>query len=267
MKKNIVTLLLLFISFIGYSQCPVSNNAFQAGEKLSYDLYFKYGLIHKKAGVSHLSVNDDIFRGKNTYKIVMEASSIGMAKKIIEINDTVYSCMSKELVPLAFFKNAYEGDDHTQEWAIYDYQPDKINIQAKRIRNEVLRFDETLTTNHCIYDMLSIIYYLRTLDFSSMQKGDITQVSYVSGKKLTGMSIEHKGTERIEANDKQKYQCIKLVLSLNEKGFEDKKEAMTVYVSSDENRIPIRIDSKLKVGSTRIVLSGYKGLKHTAATN
>lgn len=266
MKKNIIIVLSLLFSTSVWAQCPVKDNAFKAGEKLSYDLYFKYGLIHKKAGISTLSIKEETFNGENAYKMTLEAKTIGMAKKIISINDTINSYMTNELIPLAFIKNAHEGDDYTQEWATYNYNTKPIKIQVKRIRNEVLRFDETLTTDSCIYDMLSIIYYLRTFDFSTMNKGDITSVSYISGRKLTNMDIEYKGMERMDANNK-KYTCIKLVLSVNEKGFENKKEAMTVYITNDENRIPIRIDSKLKVGSTRIIMNNYTGTRHEVTPN
>ena len=83
------------------------------------------------------------------------------------------------------------------------------------------------------------------------------------------MLIEYQGTENMKANDDKTYSCLKLVLSVmnaNEKAFEDKQEAMKVYITNDDNRMPVRLDSKLNVGSTRAILKSYKGNKYPVKT-
>ena len=109
--------------------------------------------------------------------------------------------------------------------------------------------------------MISIVYYARTLDFSQMKKGDKKTISSLSGKRVVNMDIEFQGIEKVKANDGREYNCLKLVLVINTEAFEDKKEAMKVYLSNDINRVPIRIDSQLKIGSTRAILKSYKGLR------
>jgi hypothetical protein len=41
------------------------------------------------------------------------------------------------------------------------------------------------------------------------------------------------------------------------------QESVTVWISDDENKIPIRIQASLAVGSIKADLEAYKGLKHT----
>jgi len=243
------------------AQCPRENTFFQAGEELNYDLYFRYGLINTKAGLSSLVVSEESYNGVNAYKMTMLARSTGFANKMFSLKDTLMSYTTKEVVPLAFVKNALEQGDYTQETATYDYSSDSITVKSKRIRNDILRFDETLKSQECIYDMVSIIYYARTLDFSKMKKGDKKTISSLSGKRIVDMDIEFQGVEKVRANDNQEYNCIKLVLMINTAAFEDNKEAMKVYLSNDINRVPIRIDSQLKLGSTRAILKNYKGLR------
>lgn len=111
--------------------------------------------------------------------------------------------------------------------------------------------------------MMNILYYARALNYSKMKKGDITGVSFLSGKDKVNMDIEYASTETITANDNKKYSCIKLILSINDKAFESKKEAMVVFITNDENRMPVQINSKLKIGSTRVILKNFKGNRHT----
>jgi Protein of unknown function (DUF3108). len=244
------------------AQCPLKNDYFQAGEELTYDLYFKYGLIYTKAGNSSLKTVSERYKGKDAYKMTLLAQSTGTVRKFFNLKDTLSCYMTKDLIPLAFIKDAFEGSDYTQETATYTYVNDRVDISTKRIRNGTLRFDEKLTAESCIYDMMSVVFYARTLNYSDMKKGDAYNVVFLSGKDKVTMDIIYRGIETVEANDKNKYECIYLVLMINDNAFENKKEAMRVYLTNDENRMPVRLDSKLKIGSTRAILKSYKGNKH-----
>ena len=39
-------------------------------------------------------------------------------------------------------------------------------------------------------------------------------------------------------------------------------EKMTVWVSDDKNRVPVRVESPIVVGSVKIDLMGHKNLRH-----
>ncbi|GAB6013058.1 DUF3108 domain-containing protein [Viscerimonas tarda] len=268
MKSRIVIFILLFtISVIRLgAQCAVDNKYFQAGEELTYDLYFKYGLVNKKAGISTLKTTAEKYGGEYALKMTMTARSVGLANKIFPLSDTLTCYMTPDLRPLAYIKHAHEGDEHSFESVSYDYATSPITIKAKLIRNNRLRFDETTMSESCIYDMMSIVYYARTLDYSAMRKGSKSGTLFLSGKNKVNMDIEYHGTEEMEANDGKKYNCIKLALVIKDKAFEDSKEAMKVFITNDSNRIPVRIDSKLKIGSTRVILKKIKGNKYPIGT-
>lgn len=261
-KKTLIFILSVLVSLSAGAQCKLNNTYFQAGEEITMDLYFKYGLVNMKAGSSKLITRSENYNGQDAYKMTLIAASSGTARKLFNLNDTLSCYMSKELVPLAYIKNAHEGDDYTKERVKYTYNNGVVNINAKRTKNGTFRFDENLTSNSCIYDMMSVVYYARALDFTTMKKGDTNKVSFISGKDKVNMVIEHDGLETIEGNDNRKYRCIKLVLSIMDDAFTDKKEAMKVYITNDSNHMPIRLDSKLKIGSTRAILKSYKGNRY-----
>jgi len=244
------------------AQCKLNNTFFQAGEDLSYDLYFKYGIIYTKAGTSSLRTVSEKYNGIDAYKMTLLAQSTGTVRKLFSLNDTLMCYTTKDLVPLAYIKDAFEGKDYTQEEVKYTYSGQGVSLKAKRHKNGNFRFDETITSNSCMYDMMSVVFYARTLDFSAMKKGQTTKVDFISGKKKVNMIIEYDGIETVEANDNKKYSCIKLILSIMDDAFSDKKEAMKVYITNDSNHMPVRLDSKLNIGSTRAILKSYKGNKH-----
>jgi len=263
MKRILLPItILLFLSLNVRAQCEIINNAFQAGEELTYDVYFKYGLIHKKAGLATLKIKNDTYKSREAYRMSMIANSTGLAKKIFTLSDTMFCYMSKAIEPLSYTKYAHEGGDHTKEYITYDYSSGNVNVHAKLTRNDKLRHDTIITSTQCIYDMMTVIYFARTLDFAQMKKGDSKNSMLINGRSKVEMKINHNGKEQIEGNDGKKYDCIVLTLVINTSAFEDQKEAMKIYITNDENRIPIRINSKLKVGSTYAVIKKISGNKH-----
>lgn len=268
MKKilGIIFVLSAFFSMNAGAQCKLNNTFFQAGEDLSYDLYFKYGIIYTKAGTSSLKTVSERYNGTDAYKMTLLAQSTGTVRKLFSLNDTLMCYTTKDLVPLAYIKDAFEGKDYTQEEVKYTYSGQGVSLKAKRHKNGEFKFDETITSNSCMYDMMSVVFYARTLDFSSMKKGQTTKVDFISGRKKVNMVIEYDGIETVEANDNKKYSCIKLVLSIMDDAFSDRKEAMKVYITNDSNHMPVRLDSKLNIGSTRAILKSYKGNKHPVST-
>lgn len=270
LKSIITTFILVFTLFNNdlSAQCKIKNDYFQAGEEMTYDLYAKFGPIHTKAGKSILSTTADKYNNTNVYKISLIAESTGNVQKLFTLNDTLISYMTKELVPLAYEKNAHEGKDNVHETVNYTYSAGgKIDINVKRHKNGEDKFDNNLTSNNCIYDMASVVMYARTLDYSKMKKGDDVDVEFMSGRKKVKMVIEHDGIENIKANNKVNYECIKLVLSISDDAFTNKQEAMRVYITNDKNRMPVRLDSQLKIGSTRAILKAYKGNKYPIGQN
>lgn len=263
-KNSLLYLLGMLLLPLGLkAQCEIKNNNFQEGEVLLYDMYFKYGILYTKAGSSSLSINNSMYNGKNVYQATLIGRSSGFAKSIISVSDTINAYMTKDIVPLAYTKDAHEGKDHTIERATYTYHPDgKVSVRNINNRNGKLRYDTLHVANSCMYDVLSILYYARTLDYDNMVKGDKATVSFFAGRRKVTMDIEHHGIENMKANDGREYNCIKLVMMMNADAFADKDEAMKVFITNDLNRIPVRIDSKLKIGSTRVILKEYKGQRN-----
>jgi len=268
---TIIFLLIVCNTQISNAECKIKNNAFQAGEKLNYDLYMKIGFLSSKGGSASFTTDAATYNNKAGYKISLISESSGMARKLFALNDTLISYVTKDIQPLAYFKNAHEGNDYTKEVIHYTYakkvNEETVEIQSKRDKNGSFRFDEKIIAPGCTYDLVSILAYCRTIDFSSMRQGHETTLNFISGKNRNSMIIKYDGTSKIKANDKKTYNTIKLVLSVKDDAFESSTEAMTVYLSDDENRMPISLETKLKVGSTRAVLKNYTGNKYPLNVN
>lgn len=266
MKKEIMILatLLLAAFQVVVAQCKIDNTYFKEGEVLTYDMYFKYG-ISTKAGVLSLSVQKGDSSEKGDYKIKFQSNTSGLADKLYAVHDTLYSYMSKDIVPQVYIKNAMEGGAYTQEELYYTYKADgKVDVRTKRTRHGDFKFDEVLTSDACIYDMVSVVYYARTLDFANMKKGDKTSINFISGRKISNIDIIYNGQKRVKGNDGKKYDTseLKLIFAAGDAEYRG-KEMMKVYITNDKNRIPIEIQTSLKkMGAIHAVIKSKKGLRN-----
>lgn len=262
--NKLAVLLLMSILTIGSasSQCSIDNKYFQAGEQLNYDLYIKFA-VTVKGGYAKMITENSKYEGKDAYKMTLISESQGFARKVFELSDTLACYTTKGVTPLAYHKDAHEGGDYTKERLTYSYPGgEKVKIRTKRHKNGDFKFDENLEFSGCTYDLMSVLFYARTLNYHQMSRGTETKVNFVTGKSKVSMRIVYNGKETVKANDDKKYNCMKLTLYIQDDAFDGGKEAMKVYITDDDNRMPVKLETKLKVGSTRAVLKSYKGLKH-----
>lgn len=266
-KKISFSLLVLLLITVNINtakaQCEIDNKYFQSGEVLQYDLYIKLGFASTKGGFAKLTTQAVNYAGHEAYKMSLVSESQGLARKVFSLSDTLTSYTSKNIVPLAYKKDAHEGGDYTKETLTYKYPGNgSVDIRSIRYVNGNFKFDEAIKVPGCTYDLVSILAYCRTLDFSHMVNGNETIVNFISGKKRGSMKIHYDGKERVKANDGKKYNCIKLTLYIADEAFNNGKEAMKVFITDDNNRMPVKLETKLKVGSTRAVLKKYTGNKY-----
>ncbi|NLI99575.1 MAG: DUF3108 domain-containing protein [Bacteroidales bacterium] len=264
-KRTRTTLLLLFFTMWLPSlsaQCEIVNTAFQNGEEIQYDLYFNLGILNARAGRGSLSVTDANYRGENAYKMVMLLNTSGLAGTFYTVLDTLTSYIDKDLRPLLFTKEAQEGKDYSVERQSYTYSGNEISIRAIRHWNGEESFDEVVTTDQCTYDYLSVLAFVRNLDLTGMQYGDRKYIQFISGKRAVNMYVNYLGTSTIKANNGQKYEVVNISMTIHDDAFTNQKEALKASLTNDANRLPVVIDTSLKLGSVRAVLSDVTGLRN-----
>ncbi len=261
--KKIFSLLLLFIAFASsvHSQCDLKNNAFKSGENIVYDLYFNYGILSAKAGNGNLKTSTINYKGQNVFNINMQLNTSGLAR-VYRVNDTLTSYVDNNLKPLLFIKNAFEGKDYSQEVQTFNYVNGAIQIRAKRVFNGTKQFDENVTTKQCTYDYLSVLPLIRNLDYSQMNPGDKKEIQFLSGKDIVKMHVNYMGKSKTKANDGKTYNTIDISLTIHDKAFQNKKEAISASLTDDANRIPIIITTHLKIGAVKALMKNVRGQKN-----
>jgi hypothetical protein len=226
----------------------VPNQAFRVGEKVSYKIY--YGIID--AGVASISVNatNQKFNGRESYHIVGEGKSVGTFDWFFKVRDRYETYMDKEgLFPHRFIRNCDEGGYKIfQDYTFYQDQR-----AYKNHRNE------TFVTPEFVQDMMSSYFYARTLDYSSLKKGDIITVMTLVDDEIYPLRMKYLGKETIKI-DMGKFNCLRFAPVVQKGRVFKKEEDLSVWITDDANHIPVLARAKILVGSIKMELTGYAGL-------
>ena len=244
-----------------YEQCEHENKAFQAGEALTYDLYFNWKFIWVKAGTANYTVKKTTYKGQESLRTDLLFQGSKRLNSVFPMKDTLISQMTPTMVPLYYRKGALEGKRYTVDEVWYSYPNGKSHVNQHFLTHEGELLKTQHETDECNYDMLSILNVARSFDASDYKVGQRIHFPMATGKKVEEQTLVYKGKEVFEANDDVKYRC--LVFSLLDYDVKDKdKEMLRFYVTDDQNHLPVRIDFYLRFGTAKAFYKSGKGLKN-----
>lgn len=262
MKSKVITFILLFCLTSATLYGQKSPN-FQPGERLEYEVYFNLGFLRFNIAKAIMQVDEVLYKSKPAYKLQIYANTHkGYGENTL--NDTLTAYLDKTtLKPLNMVQvsreNKYYGVNHYN----YNYNEDMYNCHIKRIRAKGIE-EMQVSDSIPFFDVVTYVYMLR--DDINPNKLHINQKvnnRLVLDDGIYPLYWRYAGQERVKLRgNKQVYDCLKVKPAFVDSSLFDDGEVMTLYVSDDENRIPIMIDAKLKIGSISAYLSNYKNLKH-----
>jgi len=231
----------------------IENTAFKVGEKLEYK--FAYGIIN--AGTATLEIK------KHTRKInnrtILHIDGKGQSNKTFDlffkVRDSYETFIDEEgIFPWLFVRRIHEGGyEKAQDYKFFQHQG--------KVKNED---EEVYPVPHGIQDMLSSFYYARTLDFSNLKKGDEFEFNSFVDEEIYPLRIRYSGKKTVKIK-KGKFDCLVFHPVIQEGRIFKSDEDLTVYITNDENKIPILAKAKIIVGSLRMELTDYQNLANPIA--
>jgi hypothetical protein len=242
------TNILLTVLLCSSLQAQNNVNHFKDGEKLRFVLY--YGVID--GGYINAELKYTHYKGKAVYHSKMLAKTTGIADKLYKVRDIYESFFDPEtLLPIQSIRDINEGKYKKYNKVDYDHE----NLRVVNIDRD------TFEVGPDIRDMVSVFYYIRNMDFSNMKEGDIIKINTFFDNELFPFDMRYRGTEVVKTR-MGKYNCIKLVPYVEPGRIFNSEDDMTIWLSNDNNRVPVRVKFDLKVGSIKCDLIEFSGLKY-----
>lgn len=249
--KNVLIVLLLVFSFSAQAQ----KKAFKDGE------WFKFRVSYSgflSAGYATLQVDNAILNGREVYHIRGYGRNTGLSRIFFKVEDIYETYIDKQKdIPYRFIRDINEGG-HTRD----------IVVDFDHTKNLALVHDRKKNTKNThpfpdgVQDMLSTFYYLRNnVDTRNIKPGDYTDVDMFYGDESFKFRLKFLRRETIRTKFGRIQTLVFRPYVESGRVFKE-RESLTVWISDDDNKVPLRIVADLAVGSLRAELDEYKGLKH-----
>lgn len=250
MKKIII--FLLVISTLGFD--TEKEEAFSGGEFLKFRVH--YGVIN--AGYATLEVKDETYSGQPVFHVIGKGFTTGMAKFFFEVADVYESYIDKDTRnPYRFVRKINEGGYIKNQEGFFNQRTNRILVKDYKHKTE-MAFDFPKNAQ----DILSSFYYLRNYpNVNKIKVGDSVIIDMFFDNETTKFKLKFIGREDI----KTKFGIVSAMIfrPLVQSGriFKE-EESLTIWISDDYNKIPLRIKASLLVGSLKADLEEYKGLNN-----
>jgi hypothetical protein len=226
----------------------LADTAFKSGELLNYRM--KYGLF--TAAEAHLKIEDSEvnFDGKPAYHIIADGATAGSFDVFYKVRNRYESYIDKAtLLPYLYTENRHEGSWHHVDKVTFNHADDKITANSG-----------TYPFGGKVFDFPSAYYFARNLDVSKLKIGETFNMSYFLDNGIQTLSITFIGREKIKCA-LGTFNCLKFNPTIIPGHIFRKNSKLYLWITDDNNRIPVKAHVEVVVGSLTMELTDAKGLK------
>ena len=216
-------------------------------ETLNYEIVYHWGMIWKHAADASLSIRKTNDGG---YFAQLTGKTRSWADKIYLVRDTLKCTMRSDMAPLKYEKLTHEKNYYARDVLDFKYNYSHTSATATRYRKSG---NTTVSLNaKCqAYDMLSVFYMLRNLDFSQMVKNKAITTVIFSGKEKEYLTIRYRGVENVKLRDGVNHKAHRVTFKFTQEGGKKSSDDLDAWLATDESRIPLLLVGKLLVGEVK----------------
>src|ERR1043166_2752280 len=257
MAKRLAAILVLLLWLSG---ATLANDAdsipFGVGEKLTYQIFWGPFVVGRATlEVSEIAPVD----GHNCYHLLAKAKTSGLADLLFPVDSTAESWLDCDgLFARQYREDRTEGKHHRSGDTHYDYAHNETVI-TNRVNGKV----KHLSLNQHVQDVISSLYVVRTrklmLDAEQSFMINAGTTNYnVTVRPDVRKSIWVRPVGDVQALRIEPTPTLSIV-SAN-------KGRMWFWVSDDARRLPLLVNSELKLGSAKLVLFSIANGKVSSGT-
>jgi hypothetical protein len=224
----------------------VENTAFGVGERLVFTV--SYGFI--KAGTAVMAVPSyDSVAGRPCYRVEFTVNSLPSFSWIYRVEDRYLTLIDTETIaPWRFEQYIREGSYKRDFVADFD-----------QVNNVAYTTEGEFPIPEYVHDIMSAFYYARTFDFSGFQRGDYITLYNFYKDKSHELRVKFLGRQELEVKAGT-FRTVVLEPLVKEGGLFKSEGRIVIWLTDDERKIPVRVNTKVIIGSIDTELDSYSGL-------
>lgn len=235
MKRTILSILAIIIVI------QVSALAFRDGEKLVFGV--RYGLVTPAEAT--ITANSSTYQGVPVWYLKIEAHTHNFFDAVFKIRDRVESWWRQDsLLPLKFSKVLQEGKYNQNRFQTFDHQAKTSEYSKYSFKNKAYKTENTSIPANT-QDVLSAFFYVRNQNLVPGQKVILNITT--DGKSVNTETIVHR---RESINTIFGYTpCLVIEPKLKSEGVFKQAGKITIWVTDDAYKIPVKMESAVSFGS------------------
>ena len=240
------------------------NNAVSAGEKLVFTASYNIsGILTDIAQVT--METSEVKTSKATLlRLKCTAATYSKWDNFFKIRDLYESYVSpKSLTPYLYKRNINEGSYFKTMKYTFSSKTNTVKTVQTKKKKDGGTWDENKDVNigSGTKDIVSTLYYLRTLDFQNMSVGNSKTATIIFDREEVKTHFTFLGKESIETNIGSK-ECYKLSISASKSDILKGNNSNLIWLTADENRIPVLAKFKIPVGNGELKIKSASGLRN-----
>lgn len=269
MRFIVVILLLLFVGEYTVAgevgDCRVntseSSRAFKVGEELKIVVSYNWFFVWTDVVDVNLKVSREVKNGKDAIRISGFGKSRPFYDWFYQVRDIYETWLDPNSLRPIFFNRDIDEDGYIlKNFYTYDWDKGKIYSRVQKKSNPP-RID-TIAISSCANDVISLIYNLRNLDFSNISPGQNIPIQIVFDSKAHSVNVKFEKRETIKVKGAGEFKCLKLTAKMVKSRAFTGKESMYIWLTDDSNRLPIYMESPIKVGTIKARITEMSNLKY-----
>ena len=240
-----------------------TNYPFKEGESLTLIFHYRWGIVNADLGKGSVRLDTATLNGVPVFHCTAIGRTYKFYDNFFTVRENFQSWFTKDgLVPLRFTRDTHEGDYRCKNDFIYRWDEGNERIDANLYTSKRGARTVVLPLSKCVFDLPSLYYMARNMDLSKVRPDVKYPMTFVIDDDVFNVYFIYRGKEIKYVEGIGKVRTIKFAAKLLQGEVFKGDGDMTLWITDDENRIPVYIEAPIKVGFINARLGGYSGLRY-----
>lgn len=273
--KRLLTISLMFwvMSAMSPSLLTAFEFPFKSGEKVEYTVHYRLGFSSDLAKLT-LTTKSESLNGKAGMCASADIRTNKFGDTFYKIRDVyeTHFLLNDELQPVSYRRDVKEGKYWAKNW--YDWSTDASEISMKVVKSTNKNREEQFDNDEYYRDVINTIFAIRSVDFHRLLNGEKVKYPMIVDRQVNDITVRMIGREEKKiSSEAGTFRTVKLgisvVLRKDEKYenttkaiIDSAEETIFMWVSDDDNHIPLFFSAPIALGSMNGRLTYWEGLKY-----
>ena len=236
--------------------------AFDAGERMSFAMHYRWGAINTDVGYATVELDTLIFNGEKAFCCVASGKTTKFFDVFFKVREDFRSWFTRdELRPLKFTRDTKEGNYQARNTYVYDWSASDPHIDADIFTSSIGQISMEIPLTRCTFDLPALFFFARNMDFEKVEAGVRYPMTFAIDDEVFNVHFILYGRERIKIRGLGTVNTIRFGARLLAGEVFTGEEDMTIWISDDENRLPVYFEAPLLVGKASGRMTDFGGLK------